>query len=599
MIELIVTSRLSDKIPHVDQRTEIYVNRRLNLSEKNLIRQKSLKRLYLRSLSENEQKDFFDQFTMFWDGLVKPFQPDHVFWRNGISSKMQEWERSAGYLAIALFTLQCMQKDEDHRIVVILESLQEGRVWITWAKKYQWSILYHDSDRWDWLKNILQEAQNILRFGGSFFLCLKEKWFAPVFKVAAESIKEKIFLIVSLFYPWSFKNGRYSDPFFGDLHHFLKGQGYGLMYLSDSLEPMNPELARNVKNCRDAEICTPYALVSWPIFLQLICSVFFRRIKIREAIFYGCDFARLLEWNARRGPHEFNLKAEIYHAAVSKLTKMYDFKRMILISEGNAFERGCLQALGSQGIQTIGYSHGVIFNLNLKLYRTPQEVSNKPDVARSIFTGNNPRRLFLKMGKQELAKSDIGCSLRYISVGQIDLSAELERPDKPDEKRILLALDGFWSSAHLLDWFAEYADILKEYKIILRAHPHVGLAQIQKRCLHQMPSNFEFSQKSLLEDLRRSYCVLYRHTSVGIQAWVNGVPAIHVNVNCPLSGDALEEFNTGSLTAGSAEELQKSIEMLHNLNENQLRELIEKARSFVADCFVSPTKERLNHFIKI
>lgn len=604
MIELIVTARLSDKIPHIDQRTEVYVNRRLSPSEKDFIKQRSLKRLYLRSLSENEQKDFLGRFAGFWDGLVKPFAGDHVFWRNGISSKMQEWERSAGYLALALFTLQCMQKEEDHRIVVVAESSQEAGIWLAWARKHQWSILSQDSGRWDWLKNVLQEAQNILRFGVSSFLCLKEKWFTPGFppspgRPAAKSIKEKTFLIVSLFYPWSFKNGLYSDPFFGDFHHFLKEQGYDLMYLSDSLEPMNPKLARDVRNCQDAEICTPYALVSWPAFAQLLCSVFFRRIKIKEAVFCGCDFARLLEWNARRWPHEFNLKAEIYHAAVSKLTKMHDFKRMILIFEGNAFERGCLQALSSPEIQTMGYSHGVIFNLNLKLYKTPQEELNKPDVDRFVFTGNNPRRLFLKMGKQELSRSDIGCSLRYIPAGPIDLSVELERPDSPGEKGVLLALDGFWSSAHLLDWFAEHAAIFKEYKVILRPHPHVGLSQIEKRCLHQMPSNFELSQRSLLEDLQRSYCVLYRHTSVGIQAWLNGVPAVHVNVNCPLSGDALEEFNTGSLAAGSAEELQKSIEMLRNLNKNQLGELTEKARSFVADYFISPTQERLNHFMMV
>ncbi len=598
MIELIVTSRLSDKTPHIDQRTEIYINRCLSPSEKNFIKEKSLKRLYLRSLSENEQENFFDQFTVFWDGLVKPFPSDHVFWRNSISSKMQEWERSAGYLAIALFTLQCMHKEKNHRIVVVPESLQEREIWITWAKKHEWTILHHDSNRADWLKNIFQEAQNIFRFGASSFLCLKQKWFTPVFK-AVPAPEEKTFLIISLFYSWSFRDGQYLDPFFGNLHHFLKEQGYQAAYLSDSLELMNPKLAQDMKNCQDVEIHAPDALVSWPAFLQLLCSVFFRRIKIWEAPFCGCDFSSLLEWNARRWPHEFNLKAEIYHAAVSKLTKTYDFKRMILIFEGNAFERGCLQAICSREIQTTGYSHGVIFNLNLKLYRTPQEVLNKPSVDRLIFTGDNPWMLFSKMGKQDPAKSDIGCSLRDIPVGQIDLSVDWAGRDKLQEKYILLALDGFWSSAHLLDWFAEQAHVFKEHKVILRTHPHVGLSQIQKRCLHQMPSNFELSQNSLQKDLQRSYCVLYRHTSIGIQAWLNGVPAIHINVNCPLSGDALVEFNKGDLIAGSAQELQKSIEMLRNLNENQRRELIEKARGFVADYFASPTNERLNHFIRI
>ena len=86
-------------------------------------------RFYLPGLAETESAEFFREFDSFWGQLISHFDHVHSCWRNAASSKMQECENSASYLALALFTLAKKSNKDSLCIVILCASLEEENEW--------------------------------------------------------------------------------------------------------------------------------------------------------------------------------------------------------------------------------------------------------------------------------------------------------------------------------------------------------------------------------------------------------------------------------------------------------------------------------------
>ncbi len=69
-----------------------FCSRKLSRAEIRVIRSTGLKRYYLKPLSAGQEQKFFSAFGELWEKVVKGKGADDPFWRNGVSSKMQEWE---------------------------------------------------------------------------------------------------------------------------------------------------------------------------------------------------------------------------------------------------------------------------------------------------------------------------------------------------------------------------------------------------------------------------------------------------------------------------------------------------------------------------
>jgi hypothetical protein len=411
-------------------------------------------------------------------------------------------------------------------------------------------------------------------------------------RTADGAIKNSI-LIVSMFYPPAVEAGRYHDPFFGMLHHFLSDKGKYCVYLSDSIHLPTASIKKAVGACRDVSLVMPSALLGWREWGTILLSVFLRRIEIKNASFMGCDFAKLLRWQARRFRYHFNLHAEVYFKAVEKLCRCHNFEQLILNFEGNAFERASLQAVRQNpSMKTCGYNQGVMYPANLKLRITEKERLLRPEPERIVCTGPEAEAILTRMGNREAEHVRPGCALREIP----RFSAPTHRGE--DSKTILAALDGVYSTAAVLDWLFEHAEIVKDYSVRLRPHPNVPLQEILTQCLHKMPPNFTMSEQNLEEDLRKSFCVFYRHTSIGIQALANGKPAVHLAVDCPLPGDPLEGARLGKWVVHSPEELEKALQEIHRFKKD--RDMAQAgSKEFVDGYFASPNDENMGDFLNL
>lgn len=590
MIELVITSRLHRGVFAGRNSPRLFSMRPLRRHETILVRRLGIGRYYLPSLNEAESAKFFREFDSFWDQLIDHFDHDHPFWRNAVSSKMQEWEYSASYLALALFTLAKKSNKDSLCIVVLCASIQEENIFEEWGRKRDWKVYRKPYlSLPDWTRYSLQILFDLKNFLYIFAICLCKKWFSPKFRLKKNQINNRI-LIASLFYPSSFNDGRYTDPFFGKLHDVIRDNGFSVTYLCNPLERYR-YCVRKVREHIENSIMLTYSLISWNELILLALNVYRRRFKVSHASFLGSDFSRLLRWNLHRSYEFFNLDAEIFYAAVSKLCMSERYGRLIQLYEGNVFERACIQAFRKHSSgDIVGYSHGVIFPLNMKIHITDKEKQSRPEPDSFICTGPEGKRLFAQIGNRDPSMIYPGCSLRHIA--NINNTEIVEN----NQSNILVALDGVKSSIIVLDWLIENAEVLKNYKIKLRAHPNVPLKGLLRQCLGDLPGNFYPSEDNLETEIKNCFCVLYRQTSVGMQALLNGVPAIYLDVDAPLISDPIMTVNTYKWRIQTSEELLSTIQRIHALDYGKRKDLICAVRENAKNYFAVPNNENILPF---
>jgi hypothetical protein len=592
MPEIILTDRLHKGLITGSGEHYFLSMRKLSPKEVLFARQTGIRRYYLPSLNEEESEEFFKEFDNFWDQVIKHFGTDHPFWRNVVSSKMQEWERSVAYLALILFTLSKKNDKNLPPIIIVCSSIEE-EVCEEWGKSKGWNIYtkpYRALPRW--IRLFFQETINTLFFLYMSAVCFYNKWYSPRYKSKTHQNGKHI-LIVSLLYLNSFKNGRYLDPFFGNLHSEIRGIGYSVTYMCELLDNFRKSV-KKIGGCSDVTILIPYSVISWSNLIWLTFKIFFGRLQISRAYFGGCDFSGVLKWNARRFNYFFNFGAEIYYSAIKKICEREQFNRLIHLFEGNVMERACIQAYRKNYPKNkiTGYNHTVLYPFNLKLRLTPGEYEKRPDPDIFVSAGSYSKELLQRLGNRNPTRIRHGCSLREMP----KITKIIENSPAPDT--ILIATDGFTSSSVMLDFIFESSHLFLGEKTILRGHPNVPIENLLKECIFPKPEWFEISNGGLMADLVKCSCVIYRQTSIGMQALSNGIPVIHLNIDSPLISDTLFEYNRiGKWTVKNAEELEMAFNEIRKLSSANKKLIQGYALSFINEYFTPPNTARIKDFL--
>ena len=345
MVELWVTNSLNDSISSNNGPAYFLASRKLSQGEIKFLKKKNISRFYLQTLNSLQQEIFLKELDLFWDQLVADFGPDHQFWRNVVSSKMQEWEGAACYLAVSLFALTQMSLDATQQVLIITNSVEEEAVWEDWAQKHGWIIHKVHQRVPRRVRCCIQGIKNGVLFLKLCVKAIQGKIFSPPFPKGLSSVSEKGYLLIaSLFYPWSFQGTAYQDPFFGDIHKYSPNQGEEFIYLGDMLSQPNSRIKRAIQECRDVNVLILYSLLSWRDLISILWKVLFQKVLVTRCCFLGCDFSSLIQWNSRRCSYHFNFHAEMFFEVIKKLCQRYPIKRFLYIFEGNVFERAIIQA---------------------------------------------------------------------------------------------------------------------------------------------------------------------------------------------------------------------------------------------------------------
>lgn len=591
-MKVIITTRLSRRVCRGQVPLRLISFRRLSKKEILMARKFNVGRFYLPAIGSKDTEEFLGEFDGFWDEVVSGFPPEHPFWRNVVSSKMQPWENSIGYLCLVLFTLACTPASGDAGLVIVCDSVQMRRVFIEWARINRWELISTGSAQGGRVDAIAQKINNLGWFAVRFLSCLYKKWFSPSVK-AGGGIRGDTALISSFYYPSSFRNGSYHDPFLGNLHDFLKKNGMKCVYLCEPLNEFDKNTVQKTSHCQDTKVYTTYSLIKWREMILALIGLYFRDIRVSEVKFMGCDMSKLIRWYAGNFINSFNIGAEIRFKAAERLCSLQKFDRLIYGFEENVHERACIQAFRRLGHgKIIGYSHAVIYPLNLKIRLTGKEALLKPGPDAYVCTGPYAKKLLQKVGvRYPSQKMTDGCIIKDIPEISKKNGAGYNR------RRILVALDGMESSIVLLEWILEHLKMLDDFIFCLRFHPNVPAKRIVSQCINRIPDNVEISNNSLMQDIEGSLCVLYRHSSVGMQALLNGVPAVYLGIDSPLHGDPLDEFTTYKWSVYSVSELAAALEEIKSSAPEQSDELPGAARKFLQGYFAAPSEGSLKSFI--
>lgn len=414
MKKLIITNRLHKKLINYKEPNYFLSMKTLSSKEITIAKKYSIMRFNLPELKEEEKLGFYNEFDNCWDTITKHYKSDHPFWRNTISSKMQEWDKSAAYFLLILYTLIRKEIENVGTLIIICSSLEEESFCKTIMEKNRFTVEVKPYYNLPMVFRLsIQRIINLIHFVYFFFLMIRKKIQCSTFNYDNDFDKDsKKTIICSLFYWDTIRNNNYIDSYFGTIHNYLKNNNRHVLYLGAPIDMMKGA----VNNVKDVIIKTPYNLISWFEIINISLRLFFRTFNIQKIHFMKTDVSRLLIWNSKRWNNYINFHSEVFYSAVKKLCDLYNIDRVLLLFEGNSFERACIQGFkkGSQNIKIIGYSHAVIFPLNLKLHLTPNEKINRPEPDLFLVPGLELKNLLEEVGKRNPEIIIESCSLRYI-----------------------------------------------------------------------------------------------------------------------------------------------------------------------------------------
>jgi len=593
-MQIIIANQLTGRIGISAASYKIITFKRLSRKELGIAKKYDIKRFYFPKLRKDEAARFFSEFDVFWDQVVSSFPLHHPFWRNIASCKKFLWDDSIGQLCLVLFMLAQLAEKEPQKIIILCNSIEMTEVCAEWAKKHGWRFsVISRFVFFNLINRILQKLVNFGLFFVGIVICIYEKMISYYAFQKAYFGDEPI-LLSSQFYFRSFGGGTYRDPFLGFIHNYLAEKGLKFVYLSRPLEKLNISRAKVVAGCIKMPVLIPSLVVKWRDLFGAFTGLLFRKIRFSKSQFEGCDFSKVMAWNARSFRGQYNLSAEILFRATRRLCLAHNFTRLIYSTEGTLMESACVQAfrLYSSG-WIVGYSQTTIFPLDLNLRLSPREVKIKPDADKIICTGLEAKKWLQKVSNREPAKIKAGCIIREIS------SAEHIYCEAGHSQQILIALDGQGqlSTSLLVDWLIENSEKFKEFSVCLRFHPNMPAQIVLGQCFYALPAHFRISNANLTEDIRASLCVFYRHSSVGFQSILNGIPAVHLAIDTPLSGDSMQELNDFKWIVYDSDDIEKAVEQIQTLKVEERRAMLRKAEEYVKGFFAAFSEERMNDFL--
>lgn len=582
--------RIAASLPDDGQTVRFLAFRDLDGSEVALLRSRAVKRFYLPRLSEQDAADFRQEFGQFWDGLCEKFPKGHFFWRNVVSSKMQEWDASLGYLCLTLFVLSRCPRREMPDLAILVDSMEEVQVWEAWSAHVGWTV----AERPRGLRACGDHVrQYLMDTGGRFWggLVFFRRWLRYSKKNSSHKINKDI-VIVSLAYASAFTKKGYKDHFFGVVHEKLKEFGKDCLYL---VEPLGEHNRRDVEQqgLTDNLVTFTYELLTWRDILKVFFRVMHRGIKDCQAVFMSCPMRAVIARNSRRLLVGHNYYAEIMYEAMLKLLSRSRPKTVVIVFEGNVMERAVIQAayrLQPGTVRLVGYSHAAIYPLCLKFMVSSKESGQRPEPDAFLACGEGNASALASIGGRGRATILVGCSFKESWEGEV--------PQPPGQPTCLVALDGNGrgSCVAMLEWLIEKRLAFKGFRVFVRPHPNISEEYIRGQLMAKIPDNFQFSHLGLTDDIASATVVIYRSSSVGLQALLRGVPVIRLAVAMPLLGDIIDRPVAGWYEAITEADLDFALKQASAIGRSGRERVREEANKVFGRYFIEQSRDGIRAF---
>ena len=283
--------------------------------------------------------------------------------------------------------------------------------------------------------------------------------------------------------------------------------------------------------------------------------------------------------------------------AFQRLAQSFVVKSVTMTCENHPWERMAISALRATtpSLRITSYQHSVVHEGLINMYLGQGEVEFAPVADRLLTVGEITAQNIVKYGRYGNVPVRAACALRF---GYLH---ELAPRAKPAKDVLLVVLSGITQGAELLDYVLAQASDLAGWKIVIREHPALKIADLAFRNsrdykLESIP-NLELSQgHSIVEDLMRSSAVLYHSSTAALEALQLGIPVIYYDDQRLLSVDPAQDCPELHWQVSAKLQLRPTLAAIKAASADDLARQTQKARQFVARYFYKVTPESLKEF---
>ena len=412
---------------------------------------------------------------------------------------------------------------------------------------------------------------------------------------------KKYIVVMSLLNHQSFdKNGHYYDTYFGKFVDYLREKNIPFFIFALIIYPSNYTILKKVKLQRPSlplvamENYLPFSKLVNCFFYSLI--KFFSPIRVKGEIkIEGMDVTYLVKRAIRDSyvSNGFFSNLCVYYCTKS-LAEQINIKKFFYPFENRSFEKMMLLALKKvpKKIETAGYQHASISlrHTNFFLSENESKVIPLPD---SIITMGEITKEILENACNFPGKIlRVGCALRQ----NLRRDITKKRGEKISNILVVLAT-GLEEYAKTLDFLDKTFKDDNSHNISIRPHPIFSLKEGIRLA---PPLRFKFSSGEgipLNKSLEWSDLVIYVHSTIVLEAFSWGIPAIYLNLGDPLNPDPLFNFSHFKWTVNNSKKLLDTIHYIETIHEEKFQNLQREAKKYSERYIYPVTEENLSHFL--
>jgi hypothetical protein len=384
----------------------------------------------------------------------------------------------------------------------------------------------YDDDIFSYYKNMKRKALNLISLFGvllqSLFYSRYSEWLQSV------SLHSKIDILFVSHLINNLQNSHVDDFYFSDLPHRVSLAGY------KPLVVMINQTGRKVFEGKDnndenfKKIVLPRRLGFYDEMKNVGLLLAEYKVLIKDMrLEKNKTKKKFLYCAAIESLSPASLVSLRLAKQIEGIVKKLEPKTLITTHEGNAWERMIFHAVRqiNQKIMCIGYISAPIFENQHAVKRSLAKKYN-PDLI--LTSGPSQKKQLEKYGLLKNVQIDVLGSVRYIKGEANDADSKMTKKITSKEKQMfLVAPEGIKSEIDLLfDFSLKCAKAMPECQFIWRLHPLFSFNKIKYR---NLPDNVILSDQKLNYDLLRSQWLLYRASSVVIQAVIAGLKPIYLH----------------------------------------------------------------------
>lgn len=440
---------------------------------------------------------------------------------------------------------------------------------------------------------IVARVRFLIRMWGK--ILISRYYFSSRIRISLKKHAE-YYLLRSTFYERTISGGNYLDSFFGVLPDFI-ARKKNVLILAGPIGNYHA-IARKIAAERNHLIVTEDFFLSFLDPIRTIIFLLRHPVRIPDnTLFLNMDVTRILQARIDEDCR-FNVCDQfIFTYLIRNLGLVLHPESFTTTFENNPWEKVIFGTLREVSPDTyiIGYQHAALSKSSLNMVLSEEETGITPVPDRIITIGKVTRDFLIRVGGYHPAIVMEGCGLRFSHLFSTEQRAQTRN------NNILVTPEGILSeSVRLANFVHRALQDTPDVRIILRPHPALPFKEFCKYLDFDAAVSPKFSisgTESVYVDLAKADIVIFRGSTLALEALKMGIPAIYLDFSDIISVNPL--FGSGGLcwVARTEKELQDVIEIIYGMSGEEYTERNRVSQLHINDYIARITDDRMSVFL--